>query len=253
VEVTGLNKRLIENKGWLRIITGTIWLMAVLCLAAPVVAQEHRTSIESNPQGAFITLDGEYKISATTPCRIPDNVIGSYHLKARLPGYESWNGDVLILPSQDNNFSINLSPKTRLRASLRSLFIPGWGQYYGGQKTRSMLVGLGTISAGISTLIADSDYRRKRDDYFQAKIDLANATTPEERDRLWELTRVKNRQAYNAETTRNTLVGLTIGMWAYNVLDAMIFFPEHKLLSGLPKVQAEFNGRAAQLKLTAAF
>jgi hypothetical protein len=230
-----------------------IWIFAVLLLAAPIIAQEYRTTIDSNPPGAFLTLDGEYKISATTPCRIPDNVIGSYRLKARLPGYESWNGDILILPSQDNSFSLNLSPKTRLKASIRSLFIPGWGQYYSGQKTRSMLVGLGTISAGISALIADSDYRRKRDDYFQARIDRENASNPEERDRLWELTRVKNREAYNAETTRNTLIGLTIGMWAYNVLDAMIFFPEHKLLSGLPKVQAEFNGQAAHLKLTAAF
>lgn len=209
--------------------------------------------IDTNPPGAFLTLDGEYRVSATSPCRIPDNIIGSYRLKARLPGYESWNGDILILPNQDNAFSLKLAPKTRLKASLRSLFIPGWGQYYSGQKTRSLLIGFGTISAGIGAYLADNDFRRKRDDYFDAKIDLANARTEEEISRLWEIARNKNREAYDAETTRNTLTGIAIGMWAYNVLDAMIFFPEHKLISGLPKVEANFDGQAAQIKLTAAF
>lgn len=209
--------------------------------------------IDTNPPGAFLTLDGEYQLSATSPCQIPDNIIGNYRLKAKLPGYESWNGEILILPNQDNAFSLKLSPKTRLKASLRSLIIPGWGQYYSGQKTRSLIVGLGTIGAGIGAYIADNDFRKKRDDYNDVKIDLANARTQEEIDRLWELTRKKNREAYDAETTRNTLTGIAIGMWVYNVLDAMVFFPEHKLITGLPKVQANFDGQAAQIKLTAAF
>jgi hypothetical protein len=253
VEVTGLNRILIKNQSWLPGLGLGIFMVVVMIMATPVAAQEHRTTIDSNPPGAFLTLEGEFRISATAPCRIPDNIIGNYRLKARQPGDESWSGDVLILPNQDNMFALNLSPKTRIKASLRSLIIPGWGQYYSGQKTRSLIVGLGTIGAGIGALIADSDYRRKRDDYFDAKIDLANATTEEELNRLWALTRSKNRDAYDAETTRNTLTGLAIGMWAYNVLDAMIFFPEHKLISGLPKVQANFDGTQAQLKLTAAF
>jgi hypothetical protein len=251
VEVTFLNRFFIQKIP--RIIPSGIIVSLFLLMAVPVFAQEHRTTIDSNPPGAFLTLEGEYRVSATTPCQIPDNIIGSYRLKARLPGYESWNGDILILPNQDNKFAVNLAPKTRIKASLRSLIIPGWGQYYSGQKTRSMIIGLGTIGAGVAALIADNDYRRKRDDYFDAKIDLANAHTQEEIDRLWTLTRSKNRDAYNAETTRNTLAGLAIGMWAYNVLDAMIFFPEHRLLSGLPKVQANFDGNQAQLKLTAGF
>jgi Family of unknown function (DUF5683)/PEGA domain len=253
VEVTRLNKLFIKNQKWPRTILLGIGLSAIIAMAGSAIAQEYRTTIDSNPPGAFLTLEGEYRISATSPCRIPDNIVGNYRLKARLPGYESWSGDVLILPNQDNTFALNLSPKTRLKASLRSLIIPGWGQYYSGQKSRSLLISLGTIGAGIGALVADNDYRRKRDDYYDARIDLANARTSEEIDRLWTLARTKNRDAYNAETTRNTLTGLAIGMWVYNVLDAMIFFPEHKLLSGLPKVQADFSGDKAQLKLTAAF
>lgn len=233
-----------------------LWFI-ILTLAAiyaiPAAAQQYRTMIETNPPGAFLTLDGEYRISATSPCRIPDNIIGNYRLKARLPGYESWSGDILILPNQDNAFSFKMAPKTRLKSSLRSLIIPGWGQYYSGQKTRSLIIGFGTIGAGIGAYLADTDFRKKRDDYFDAKIDLANARTEDEISRLWEITRKKNREAYDAETTRNTLTGIAIGMWAYNILDAMIFFPEHKLVSGLPKVNAGFDGQAAQIKITAAF
>jgi hypothetical protein len=251
VEVIVL-KKVYCNIVWSRFGLWSIILTAAIS-AIPAFAQEHRTTIDTNPPGAFLTLDGEYRISATSPCRVPDNIIGNYRLKARLPGYESWSGDILILPNQDNVFSFNLSPKTRLKASLRSLIIPGWGQYYSGQKTRSLIIGFGTIGAGIGAYLADSDFRKKRDDYFDAKIDLANARTEEEISRLWEITRQKNREAYDAETTRNTLAGIAVGMWAYNVLDALIFFPEHKLISGLPKVKADFDGRAAHIKLTAAF
>jgi hypothetical protein len=219
-----------------------------------VSAQERLTIIDSNPPGAFLTLEGEYRISATTPCRIPDNIIGNYHMKAKMPGFESWSGDIFILPNQDNSFSFKLSPKTRFKASVRSLFIPGWGQYYSGQTFRSLILGFGTIGAGVATLFADGDFRHKRDDYNQAKIDRDNPrTNNEEFTRLWGLARAKNREAYDAETRRNTLIGVTIGIWAYNIIDAALFFPERKLITGLPKIQANFDGQMTHLKLTATF
>jgi hypothetical protein len=228
-------------------------MLVLLFFAISANAQDKNTVINSNPPGAFISLDGDYRVNATTPCRLPGNIAGSFRLKAKLPGYESWNGNVMIIPGQDNTISFMMSPKTRIKAALRSLFMPGWGQYYSGQETKALITGLGTIGVGIGAVIADRDFRNKRNDYFQAKIDLENALTYDEAIRLRNVVQQKNRKAYDAETNRNVLLGITIGAWAYNVLDAMVFFPEHRLIAAPPAIQAGFDGDMTTLKLTATF
>lgn len=235
-------------------------LLTIIALSAVAFCQESGTVINSDPPGAAITLNGEYKLSATTPCRLPDDINGKFALKAMMPGYESWNGEIVIIPGQQNNFTLDLSPKTRFKAAFRSLFIPGWGQYYGGNRSRGYLINAVTLSVGIGTVFADFNYRNKRDDYERAKVDLQDATTYDDIIRLQRLVQDKNRDAYDAETARNTLFYVTAGMWTYNVLDALIFFPETKLYfnqQSIPLKQAgispHFDGDAVGLKLTASF
>lgn len=223
-------------------------------------AQETSTVISSDPPGASITLEGEYNLSATTPCRLPDNVNGKFELKANMSGYESWSGDVIILPGQENHFSFSLAPKTRLKAAFRSLFMPGWGQYYAGLKEKAFILNIGTIGFAIGTVLVDSDFRQKRDDYNQAVVDLNNASSYDEVSRLRSLVIDKNRQAYDAETRRNALAIITAGLWAYNILDAVIFFPDKKLYfhqGGVPvqgaSIRPVFDGDKIGLSLTAAF
>jgi hypothetical protein len=242
------------------IITGLMAIAIGLFGCAESIAQNTGAIITSNPPGAAITLDGEYKLSATTPCRLPDNVTGRFTLKATMPGYESWKGDIVIIPGQENKYSFGLSPKTRAKAAVRSLFMPGWGQYYSGQTTRAYVVNITTLGFGIGTIIADYDFRQKRDDYKQAQADLDNATSYEEISRLRQLVFDKNRDAYDAETTRNTFAIITAALWAYNVLDALVFFPENKLYfhqGGLPvkeaAIEPEVSLKKIGVKLTATF
>ncbi|RKX20001.1 MAG: hypothetical protein DRP26_02470, partial [Candidatus Zixiibacteriota bacterium] len=138
-----------------------ITLSIIMC-SGKVLAQKTSTLINSDPPGVILSLEGEYRITATTPCRLPENITGFYRLKARLTGYETWDGEIMILPGQDNTFSFTLSPKTRFKAGLRSLFFPGWGQYYSDQRYRAALLSLSTLGLGVASLIADADYRRKR-------------------------------------------------------------------------------------------
>jgi hypothetical protein len=235
-----------------------VLMFALFCF--PVFAQETGTIINSDPPGATITLNGDYKLSATTPCRLPDNISGKFEMVAVMPGYESWKGDITILPGQKNNFSFGLSPKTRMKAALRSLFMPGWGQYYSGQKEKAFLLNVGTVAFGIGTVMADSDFRRKRDDYNQALIDLSNATTFEETEILRSAAIEKNREAYDSETRRNALFIITAGLWAYNIIDAVIFFPDRKMYfkpGGIPiqeaRIDPMFDGESIGLNLTATF
>ena len=69
----------------------------------------------------------------------------------------------------------------------------------------------------------------------------------------------RNREAYDAETTRNTIAVITAGVYIYNILDAIVFFPEKKLIfqgtvpMDLPKIEAGFDGETVGVKLTASF
>ena len=247
-------------------ITGNIYIrrycllvLGILLLTSVGYAQETTTIINSDPPGAAISLKGEYIINATTPCRLPENLNGIYYLQASMPGYESWGGEILIVPGQNNRFSFNLSSKTRIKSAVRSMFLPGWGQYYSGQKGRAFVFNLTTIGLGIGAVFADSDFRKKRDNYDRAILDLANAVSADEINRLRDLVITNNREAYDAETTRNMLVIVTAGIYVYNILDALVFFPDKKLIfqgtvpTDKPKIEADFNGDRVGVKLTASF
>ena len=140
-----------------------------------------------------------------------------------------------------------------------SLLVPGWGQYYSGQKERALVFSLTAVGFGIGAVIADGDFRKKRDDYDRAKLDLANAVSADEINRLRDLVITNNREAYDAETTRNMLVIVTAGVYVYNILDALVFFPDKKLIfqgtvpTDKPKIEADFDGDRVGLKLTASF
>ena len=214
--------------------------------------------INSKPPGAFITLDGEYRITATTPCNLPGNLSGYYKLKAVFPGYENWRGDVVIVPGQKNTFMISLSAKTRFKAALRSMFLPGWGQLYSERQQRGYLYNLVAIGLGTGLLLADKNYKKKKDDYNLAVTGLNQATSLDEFNRLQRDVYNKNRSAYDAETTRNTFLIVAAGFYVYNILDAVMFFPEQKLVSRgafsrVPAVSADFNGDEISLRLTASF
>ena len=238
-------------------------LVTAICLSSSLAyaqeTDETGTVINSNPPGAAISLEGDYTINATTPCRLPDNLNGMYKLRASMPGYESWSGDIMIAPGKNNYFSFSLASKNRYKAALRSLFFPGWGQYYAGQRTRAYILNAATLCFGIFAVKADSDFRKKRDEYFRAQVDLANATFYEDVAQLRSVQLDRQRAAYDAETTRNTLIGVAVGMYVYNILDAIVFFPEKKLIyqgilpKELPKVEAGFNGEEISVKLTASF
>ncbi len=241
-------------------VLGLLLLTVMLMTGANSEAQETGTIISSNPPGAAITLDGEYQLTATTPVRLPDNINGRFKLSAMLSGYESWSGEVMLLPGQQNRFSFSLSPKTRFKAMLRSMFIPGWGQYYSDDRSRALVINIATVGMGVGAILAENDFRRKRDDYNQSKLDLANATSYEDVSRLRDLVVEKNRDAYDAESLRNTFVYATAAVWAYNVLDALIFFPNHKLdfhQESIPikgaEIKPDISFDQVGLKLTASF
>jgi hypothetical protein len=201
-----------------------IWLTLAASIAS---AQDGQTIlIQTTPSGATVYLKGDFEYIAKTPANLPSNLTGLYKAKITRPGYESWKGDLTFIPGNANNFNIELKRKTRFKAGLRSLFIPGWGQVYSGNTTRGGIITLSAAVAAGGLYFLDKDYQDKRSDYDIASQAYYNSgASIDEKNRLKAIMNKQQRRAYNAETDRRNAFYLLAGIWSYNLLDAVIFFP----------------------------
>jgi hypothetical protein len=215
-----------------------------------------RLEIISKPPGATVVLSGEVDLAAVAPCVIQQDIVGNVKVKATRPGYENWKANIILLPNQQYTLNIRMKRMTRFKAAARSMLIPGWGQYYSGNRFKGVLMGLSSIAGVTAAWIADDNYNRKYDDFKDAEDDYRAAASIEESLRLKDLMNDKRRKAYDAETTRNTFLGIAVGIWAYNVLDAIVFFPDYRqdyLNRSYPTLQSAIINGAPGLVLTAEF
>ncbi|MCK4347220.1 MAG: PEGA domain-containing protein, partial [Thermoplasmatales archaeon] len=67
-------------------------------------------SVSSDPSGADIYLDGEYK--GMTPKTISDIISGDHEIELKKSGYENWSDSVYVEAGETKNVSKELIPKT---------------------------------------------------------------------------------------------------------------------------------------------
>jgi hypothetical protein len=228
------------------------WLliMGVLAIFCSASAQESEgILLSTNPSGATVHLFGPYDIVANAPARIPADISGRFRATVTRPGYETWKGEVSFVPGGNNDVEFMLSRKTRLKAAVRSLLIPGWGQRYYGESTRGSLYTAGVVVSAVGAYAMDRYYHKKRSEYNVARSDYYSATSIEERLRLKDVLDDKQRAAYDAETDRRTILVLGAALWTFNILDALLFFPEQDVI--YPTVSSLGDG--ASISLNARF
>jgi hypothetical protein len=205
--------------------------LIVLLIFLPVsfaIAQQKDTNISltTNPTGAVIYLYGEYNLVVSSPASLPSNLSGNYKLRVIRSGYEPWRGELTFIPGTTNDVNIKLVRKTRFRAGLRSLLVPGWGQYYSGNTLRGGMFTLGVIGSAVGLYFADKKYQDKRSLFDIAAQQYYDAGSIDARLRLKGVMDSAQRIAYKAETDRRAIFLVGVGLWTYNIIDALIFFPE---------------------------
>lgn len=211
----------------LALIFGYVLLMPPFS-SGQIAKNEGGTTINSKPPGAIVYIEGDYTIVGRTPCQIPKNLVGIYKLKAFKNGYENWSSTVSLLGNQQESIMIRLSPKTHFKAGIRSLIFPGWGQTYSDRKTMGVILGLAQLGTTISTLIAHFNYQDTVDDYNRAvKTFEQKKKIYEERERYWKIVQDKDKKVDDAYNLRKRWIWISAGVWLYNLLDAIIFFPSY--------------------------
>jgi hypothetical protein len=205
--------------------TGLLIFM-IFCFSSAFAQEESKITITTNPSGATVYLRGEMDLVANTPASLPTTISGRYKAEVIRPGYETWKGDFTFVPGSPNNIAIKLSRKTRVKATFRSMIVPGWGQVYSGDKLRGYLITTGTVITAAAIFHFDRRFDKKKNDFDIAQSNYVNAMTIEEKIALKAISDEKQQDAYKAETDRNTALAVGAAFWAYNVLDAFLFFPD---------------------------
>lgn len=207
-------------------------------------------TITSRPPGCTVYLSGEIELVTTTPVTLQERLQGMYVVRALRPGYETWKGTMTFSSAGTQALNIDLRPKTRLKAAVRSLCIPGWGQYYAGEKRRSLLWGIATLSSGVLAVVYESGYRDRKSDWEDGMRRFDDAGTIEDKEIARKDVLRLQQRAYDAETGRRRAWGIAAGVWTVNLLDAIVFFPAEERFSHMPvTVGATPDGTGAMLAL----
>ncbi len=211
-----------------RILTAILPVLLSAAVSSAQEAAQGDLTVRSNPQGALVTLSGEMVVSGVTPVRFRQLLIGKYAVKVECSGYENYSSRAFLDPSRPMSIDIKLTPKTRYKAALRSLVIPGWGQYYAGQRKKAFALTVLTVGSALVYLVSDNDFADKNDEYEAVRLQYAAAGTTAERRRLWPALQTSREDAYNAETARQVTLGVLAGCWGLSLLDALLFFPDER-------------------------
>ncbi len=241
----------------LKRILATVLFCSLPGLLAHAQTTTGSVTVESDPGGAEVVIKGDATVAGVTPTTFRQMLIGRYDVTVKKRGYETYRTDVVLDPTRPTRLDIRLSPKTRLKAAVRSMFVPGWGQRYGDQKGKAWLfhvLGAGSIAA---YLIADHNFDIKYEKYerrldeFDAAV--ADGASREELDRRLDALSDAQDEAFDYEDYRRITIGAAIGVWGLSVLDAMLFSPGDRTAFSVEGVDIQPAADLDQVGLTLSY
>jgi len=205
---------------------------------------EARIQILTRPTAATVWLDGEYSMTGHTPYTITHFLRGRYRIHAAKLGYEDNDKDYFFNGQGDDKLTIKLSPKTRFKALWKSAYLPGSGQIYSDHRAQGVVIGLMQFSAAGVLLYRQIKYNDALNGYNTAlKNFQASQKTQDGQADL--IAQVVARKAVLDDTyeLRKRWLTVTGLIYAYNLLDALIFFPTYHHGDAEVKISLEPQGR----------
>lgn len=231
-------------------------IMVLIPNLMSAIAQENDSSnlgkttelivVDSRPSGAIVQINGIYKFTGRTPYVVPYPLRGRYKIKATKAGYESETSHMSFVGHGESNILIKLKAKNRFKAAYRSLLFPGWGQIYGGDKLRGVIISTAQIVLGIRTVFAIHDYNKSQDELDRA-LEIFNRRLDET---SFQDVQDKLIKAEDDHNFRNTFLIITASFWAYNVLDSFLFFSPKGTQIEIKTNPLSHNFRDERLMLT---
>jgi len=134
---------------------------------------------------------------------------------------------------QSIHYQYILQPDPRPAATLRSMILPGWGQFYKNDKRKGYAIITSTAMATLSTVIFHFLQKKAHDEYLQE-------TNPASIEKKYD--------TYNLfYKLRNNTALVAGGIWLYAFFDALITEPKQKqlkvsvIIHKYPYISAQFS------------
>jgi hypothetical protein len=225
-------------------------LMSLLLLAtfaASVLAQPASPpstgslTLMSRPAGASFRITGDQSVVGRTPMTLDRGLIGRYHVSAEDIGYERWKRSITLDGYSADTLWMTLKTKNAAMAGLRSLILPGWGQFYDDHPGRGMVFMVLGVAAGAGYVVTDARYRDRVDEFDAAVAADLVAGTP-------ETAAARDRASTRAEDARDLRQDVLIAagaIWGLSVIEAAISVPHPVgpvMLGGLPAPRVALGG-----------
>ena len=175
-------------------------------------------SLSTIPDGASVFIDYN-KIDYVSDQNLKI-AFGKHQFKVKRKGYYTYNEDIIINTSELLNQNVQLEPKSKGKARLMSVLLPGTGQLYYGT------VGKGLIFTGISLGLAYSTFFYNDSfskSWDQFNIDLENYRNAKTISEIEQAKKTKNDSYAKAIQERNITFGSAglLGLaWLYNIWDS---------------------------------
>ncbi len=114
----------------------------------------------------------------------------------------------------------------RLFAAMRSLSVPGWGQFYRGYKKKGYaFLGAAVATSGVLGL-QYRNFRVARNRYNQTRIDHhVNQRYPNDDGTRYTEWEARHREVKSSEKRVNVLLGVLSAIWILNLFDSAVFEP----------------------------
>ncbi len=238
------------NLALLRYISLLVAMVIIACTSMVTAQNGGNLQITTNPPGALVTLQGEMSLSGVAPVQFERVLVGRYRVEVIRDGFERYRSTAYLSESLLTKLDIKLVPKTPIKAFFRSLIIPGWGQRYYGNATKSTLLLLGTVAAAAGYVVVKDDYDSKVDAYNERIADRAAATRWADLPRLNREVRDAQGKANDAEDKLNIMMGVAAGIYVFNLLDAFLLFPEFDTFSEYKPISVQPRADAGRIGLT---
>lgn len=202
-----------------------VLLTAASTASAQTAAPPGSLTILSRPTGASYRLVGEQEIVGRTPATLVRGLAGRFRVEGFRPGYERWHRTIMVDGAGADTVWMTLHRKSPALAGLRSLVVPGWGQFYTEQPARGTIYLTAAAAAGVVLALAQQRYQQRLDDYRAADERYLGASTVDAINAAFLERAAASRKVDDAYSTRQIVLGAAAGVWGLAVLDAVAWFP----------------------------
>jgi hypothetical protein len=197
-------------------------------------------TILSRPAGASCRIEGDRVVVGRTPLTIERGLVGRYKVRSVEPGYEGWERVIQLSGATSDTLWMTLRSKNAFKAGVRSLILPGWGQFYSQRSGMGWTYLAAAGLAGAGAIVANVEYQNRLDD-------ISTAVSLKDRQNAIK----KADDAYNE---RQDALAVAAGVWLASFLDAMVFFPDNRSpLLGLQTSPDPNGGLATRLSVSMRF